>query len=575
MSSSSVDTIKERVSIEEVVGSYITLEKSGTNFKAKCPFHNERTPSFYVSPARGSYYCFGCGAKGDIFSFVQQFEGLDFPEALKLLAQKAGVELPRMNKTFNERDILYKALESACSFYESKLKENPHALEYLLKRGLTEETIKEWRIGYAPPGWRTIGAALAPHDIDERLLIRVGLLKKSDNPAKGDGVYDIFRDRVVFPIFDSSGRPVGFSGRLLGASDTGPKYLNTPETELFNKSDILYGLDKAKIAIRKKDFSILVEGQMDLLMCHQAGFANTVATSGTAFTEAHLTRLSKLSKRILMVFDSDDAGFRATEKSATLALSMGMEVKVATLPKGTDPAELILYDVSEWKNALRDSKHIVEYYVDVLVTKTAGGRTLAKEIQNHVLPLIALIPSAVEKSHYVNVIAKKTGLREEAVWDDLRTLPVRTVDTERDQAKEIKRELSHNHVVRRIAGLLFWLEASPNPILEFKPFLERITGIVGKEGVDRLYEEYKETKQELIFEAENYYDNAKNVEREIGELAVSFEEDVLRAHFVTAMVELERAEAKGDEKEVEKILQKCQDISVRLTQLQKTRAEGT
>jgi DNA primase len=344
--SSSVDQIKSKIDIVSLVGSYIKLDKAGTNFKGKCPFHNEKTPSFFVSPDRGSYYCFGCQAKGDIFTFVQEFEGLDFIGSLKILADKAGVTLEQYDRgEKTEKERLHNVLEQAVFFYEKKLSENKQALDYLFGRGVTEETLKNFRIGFAPLEWRELYEYLKERGVTEKDMFEVGLIKKPGDTAREKSPYDTFRGRIVFPISDSSGRIVGFSGRILVPDEKSPKYLNSPETSLFNKSEILFGLDKAKKDIRLKDYSILVEGQMDIVMLHQAGITNTVASSGTALTENHLVKLRRLSNRIIMAYDGDSAGFSASNRSAQIALSLGMELKIAEMPTGKDPADLAKDDV--------------------------------------------------------------------------------------------------------------------------------------------------------------------------------------------------------------------------------------
>src|SRR3989344_1240665 len=343
---SNVDTIKSRLDIVDVISGYLKLEKAGSNLKARCPFHNEKSASFFVSPTRQSYYCFGCGAKGDMFTFVEEMEGIDFRGALKTLADKAGVELKFEGKDSQmirtEKDKLYAVLDDSAQFFEEQLKKNPTAIEYLKSRGLLEETINEWKIGYAPDpalvGWRSLFAHLKKIGHNKEIIIKAGLAKDVESSSAG-GIkepYDVFRDRIIFPISDQGGRIVGFSGRALGEGT--PKYLNSPDTPLFTKSELLYGLDKAKEAIRKKDYAILVEGQIDLVLSHQCGVKNTVASSGTAFTVAHLERLKRLSTRIILAFDGDVAGEKAAYKSAALALSLGMDVKIAGLKEGKDPA---------------------------------------------------------------------------------------------------------------------------------------------------------------------------------------------------------------------------------------------
>jgi DNA primase len=573
--SSSVEKIKEKLDVQDVIGSYIKLEKAGGNFKATCPFHNEKTPSFFVSPSRGTYYCFGCGAKGDIFTFVQEFEGTDFLGSLKLLADRAGVELERTNpKERSEKERLLEVLDLATRFFEDNLKENKKAQGYLFGRGLNAETMKEWRLGYAPNEWRNLREHLKSLKVTDKEMERVGLIKKSDS-AREDGYYDVFRGRIVFPIGDPSGKIIAFSGRIFDDIPDAPKYLNTPETELFNKSETLYGFDRAKGAIRKKDYTVLVEGQMDLLMCHQGGFPNTVASSGTAFTEAHLGKLGRLSSKILFVFDSDKAGFMAANKSAVLALSLGMEVKLGELPKGTDPAELIKEDIEKWKESLRNSKHLIDFYLDDLLLQKLESRKLAKEVEKKVLPYVAMLTSAIEQSHFVSQIAKKTGIREEAVWNDLRKLPKagtaeKVLEREKSEVN-VETAKRKNYIMRRILGILFWQEGEKTKFIDTDKLRISLIGIAGDEYVAKAIAEYKNQKEEIIFEAEAYYGEDDDPTKELEELLLNFEEDILREGFVKVMNELETAERGHDEKKSKELLDICQTITQKLAELSKKR----
>ena len=415
-----IDTIKERLGIAEVVGGYVKLQKAGQSFKGRCPFHNEKTPSFFVSPLRQSYYCFGCGAKGDIFTIVQEMEGISFKEALKSLAERAGVELKgaqESREAKSEKDKLKDVVAVASEFFERKLSETPEAEKYFLSRGLEKETIREWHLGYAPAEWRALYNHLLALGYKKDLLLKAGLIKPVTGAAKEP--YDVFRDRLTFPLADQNGEAVAFSGRALG-KETEPKYLNSPETAIFAKSEILYGLDKAKSEIRKKNYTVLVEGQMDLLLSHQAGVMNTVASSGTAFTAQHLERLKRLSPRIILAFDGDKAGEAAAEKATALALSLGLEVKVAKLPEGKDPADVAKKDPEEWKNVLRKALPAPEHFLSLILEKEKDRRKALKMIEVKLLPLLTLLTSSIERSHFVALIAKKTGVKEEMVWEDLR-----------------------------------------------------------------------------------------------------------------------------------------------------------
>src|SRR3989338_9816751 len=291
---SPVDKIKERLSIEDVVSSYIKLEKAGANLKARCPFHNEKTPSFFVSPNRESYYCFGCGASGDIFTFVEEFEGLDFKGENNLLSERGGISLEiysrETKETKNDKERIYRIMEEATEFFEGNLGENEQAQEYLKSRGLEDKTIKDFRIGYAILDCRKLYEYLRSKNFTDNEIEKAGLAKKTEK-----GMYDRFRGRIIFPISDSSGRVIAFSGRIFIDDEKSAKYLNSPDTPIFSKSMVLYGLDKGKASIRKNNFSILVEGQMDLVLSHQAGYKNTVATSGTALSDSTISKENVVS----------------------------------------------------------------------------------------------------------------------------------------------------------------------------------------------------------------------------------------------------------------------------------------
>src|SRR3989338_6165753 len=305
-----VQQIKDRLSIVDVVSQYVKLERSGANLRARCPFHAERTPSFFVSPERGTYHCFGCNVGGDIFSFVEQIEGLDFKGALKVLAEKAGVPIVygRSDKREkDERDRLFELMEVATIFYVSQL--NDDVRKYLHGRSTNDATIKTFRLGWAGEGWSALADHLKNKKFSEKEMLDAGNGKRTES----GGVNDKFRNRIMFPIADSAGRVVGFSGRIFGenVSPEAPKYLNSPETPLFHKSRILYGLDKAKLSVRKHNCAVLVEGQLDLLASHHAGWGNTIAVSGTAFTPEHAALIRRMTDNLVIALAADDARIKA------------------------------------------------------------------------------------------------------------------------------------------------------------------------------------------------------------------------------------------------------------------------
>jgi DNA primase len=561
--SSSVDKIKERLSIEDVVGSYIKLERAGNNLKAKCPFHNEKTPSFFVSPDRGSYYCFGCGAKGDIFSFVQEFEGIDFIGALKILAERSGVELEKFApKSGDKKERLYTLLDAATLFLQKNLASEEIPLEYLKKRGLTDKTIKDWRIGYVRDEWRSISDHLKSKGFTDDEMLRAGMVKTENNST-----YDRFRGRIMFPIFDSAGRVIAFSGRILHDDGKSAKYLNSPQTEIFDKSKTLYGFDRAKQAIRKFDFSVLVEGQMDLLMAHQAGFANTVASSGTALTAEHLKLLKRISNRVIMSFDSDNAGAKAAERGWMLSLATGMEVKVAAIPKGFDPADLILKDKEEFKKVLKDAVHIIDFILDRAIAENPDKRKLGLAIKSRVLPYLSLLESNMEKSHYVKDISDKTGIKEDAIWEDLKNVKL---DSEYEVKSEIieTREdkvgiLKAGSVERSLAAIIALEESSSKKLINPSVLRKKIEEALGKEKYDKFSAELLKLSGELAFEAESYYGetDAEKFNKETEYLLLNLQEENLKKELADLMAEMKIAESAKESEKAISLLKRCDDVT--------------
>ena len=348
---SDVEKVKARINIADIVGQYVTLKKAGRTYTARCPFHKERTPSFHVSPERGTYKCFGCGEGGDVFSFVQKLDGIDFPTALRQLAEKAGVTLEKGNfkaKSPEEKgkeERLREVCDAAVAYFELEFRRRKDVHDYVAARGVHDVTMAHWRLGYAPATWDSLCRHLQQVGFTKDEIFDAGFAIKSEK--RPGEIFDRFRGRIIFPIFDVAGAVIGVSGRFFekvaGQKDDGTepaKYVNSPETPIFKKSRTLYGLNIARAAIRKADCILLVEGQFDLILAHQSGLPFTVALSGTALTPEHLTILSRLSKRLVLALDADDAGVRAGLKSALMALTAGFDVKVPVLPHGKDPADV-------------------------------------------------------------------------------------------------------------------------------------------------------------------------------------------------------------------------------------------
>ncbi|MEI7765162.1 MAG: DNA primase, partial [bacterium] len=554
MMNSPVQKIKERLSIEDVVSSYIKLDQAGGNLKANCPFHNEKTPSFFVSPDRGSYYCFGCGAKGDIFSFVEEFEGLDFKGALKLLAGKAGVVLEQYNtEEESEKERLYRAMEEATKFYSLNLPNNVKVIEYLKVRGLTDVSISDFKIGYARDDWRELYNYLKIKKFSDKEIELAGLAKKSEK-----GYYDRFRGRIMFPISDSSGRIIAFSGRLFvddpstssGQAVSQAKYLNSPDTPIFSKSSVLYGLDKAKESIRKNNFSILVEGQFDLVLSHQAGFKNTVATSGTALSDSTVSRenlvsnlglIRRLSGNIVLAFDADKAGLKASTRASKIALSLDMDVKVASLPEGIDPADLISKNgVNAWREAIRGSKHIIEFLMSRILKTESDGRYVGREIKEQILPYVDSINSSIEKSHFIKLISDMSQIPEEALKEDLKKVEQdsKVEKKEIEKVKDLESKMFRkDYIERKLFGIILWQKSKKEQNIEVAEVLKEFSEILKIEE-EKIFEKVRDKKEDLIFEAEVFYAEDGDLKKDVSELLDNLREEYLKEELSNKMHEM-------------------------------------
>lgn len=547
---SDVEKIKDRLNIVDVVSEYVTLTKAGKNMRGLSPFTNEKSPSFFVSPDRQLFHCFSSGKGGDMFTFIQEIEGLDFPGSLKLLADKAGIKLTFQSKDGKEKyDTLYTILDDVTNFYARTITTDKQALTYLTNRGVTPETIEEWRLGYAPDEWRKTLEYLAKKGYSEEDMKCVGLIKIADNKKK----YDTFRGRIMFPLFDVSGRVIAFSGRILKNDTDAPKYVNSPETPLFNKSEVLYGLDKAKTSIRRQDYVILVEGQMDVVMSHQTGLTNTVASSGTALTELQLNRIKRYTSRLIVAFDSDQAGFTASAKNAEIAMKHGFDVKIAPLPENSDPAELIKEDPKKYRDVLASSQHIVDFYVDRVMSVEKDARTIARRIRMEVLPLIKNVESAIERAHFLQRIAQRTGLPEEAVREDFKDLG----KVERPQSlQEVSKSCipRKDSIIRELYGVILWKGA--------QNLQKRLEESMGREKGK--LEELDLIKDQLVFEAETKYGDEKMFDVMIEDLFMNLDMEYVRDQFTTTMKALAFAEKEGDAEKSSTLLKKCQELTEKL-----------
>ncbi len=470
-----VDQIKDRVDIVDLISGYLKLQKSGINYKARCPFHNEKTASFFVSPERQIWHCFGCSAGGDVFGFVKQIEGIEFADALRILAARAGIELHRQSPEYQQyqtaKTKLYEICSLATRFFEKQLRESDtgrKALAYLRDRGLAEESIKNFRLGYAPDSWNALGEFLE-RNYESKDIFDAGLAVKKDS----GGHYDRFRSRIMFPIFDLNGQIVGFAGRVFGnlAKDAeAAKYVNTPQTAIYDKSRVLYGLDKAKLDVRRKNKCLVVEGNMDVIMSHQAGAANVVASSGTALTDGHLKIIKRYTDNLDLCFDADSAGALATDRGVDLALARGFNVGIVAIdePELKDPADYVKKYGSKWSEYSQESQPFLEFYFETAkktldITTALGKKLLAQKL----LPFLASMVNKVEQAHWVSEIALALKLKDDILFQEIAVAKPKGLEVQDEEPSQIGPPKENFNVLEE--GLLALIMKKPGLVLDIRP----------------------------------------------------------------------------------------------------------
>lgn len=566
----SVQQIKDRLSIVDVISPYVELHQAGKNMKGKSPFTSEKTPSFYVSVDRGMYYCFSSSQGGDIFTFIEKMEGVDFKGALKILAEKAGVELTKEDpKKRNERDKQYAILEMATAFFEEKLKEDSEAYAYIIARGLNKETIKKWRIGYAPGppnyGWRELREELQKKNFNDAEGVRAGLVKE---PGAGKAPYDLFRDRIMFPISDPSGRVIAFSGRILSKDTESPKYVNTPDTELFNKSEALYGYHEAKNGIRTLGFSLVVEGQFDVVLAHQVGYKNTVAVSGTALTAHHVSLLQRLSSKVVLALDSDQAGMRAAVRAAEVMLQRGVDLKVASLPAGKDPADLIKEDKEEFKKIIKQSKHVIEYLLQVIKEETNDQRAYQLRAREEILPFILMIDNHIDRDHFSGVIAEYLDTTKDAIL-----LELARIESSKDTKREPQRdtlsspleEKDHTPSARKDRVIAFLLTVATQLDEQLSDKIKAALQSVTKKDIDTLQSEVSaELMNKLNFMTEDSFlllSRRYQIE-ELQDRLVELQNILHKESLATLKKQLVSAEQQSDEERVAEVMRQINELQM-------------
>lgn len=426
MADSQVEEVKSKTDIVSIIGERIELKKAGRNWKANCPFHGEKTPSFMVNQELQIFKCFGCSEGGDVFTFLEKYDGMEFPEALKYLADRVGIKLIKQNLgKSSEKEKLFEINNQALKFYNYMLLSRPEgqkALDYLLnKRGLKIETIKEFQLGFAPENSYIINKFL----IEKKKFNLKDIETSGIGIPQGQNFYDRFNGRVIFPLMDHRGNIIGFSGRLLpwDKRETG-KYINSPETPLYHKSSVLYGLDKTRVFIKRKKTSIIVEGELDLISTYQAGIKNIVAIKGSALTSDQVRLLSRFSEKFIICLDADLAGNEAAKRALIIASNTGVEIKVATLTNYKDPDEAVRGDLDNFKKDLINAKNVWDFLIESCINKydlsTGGGKSKASR---DLVPILISIEDKIVQAHYANVVAQKLGVPLEAVSQQLLTTP--------------------------------------------------------------------------------------------------------------------------------------------------------
>ncbi|MDZ7798679.1 MAG: DNA primase [Patescibacteria group bacterium] len=480
MPDNQVEEIKQRLNISEVVSEYIKLTPAGVNYKAKCPFHDDKTPSFMVSDDKQIFHCFGCGQGGDIFTFVQEMEGVEFPEALKILAKKAGVQLRPLDPARQNKKTQQLEINKWAGAYFVKVLEDSKqaeaARDYLKKRGLEKETAEDFKLGFALDKWDDLHDFLRGRGYAEEDIFQAGLSIKKQ---KGTGHFDRFRARLMFPISDVHGNIIGFTGRLLEEKENEPKYMNTPQTLVYNKSYTLYGIDRAKMAIKENKLAVIVEGNMDVLASYQAGVKNVVASSGTALTAEQIKLLKRYTKDIAFCFDQDAAGQEATRRGLDQALGQDVNVKIIELPFGKDPDECIQKDPNLWQKAAKNPVSVMEYFFNLAEKNYDLSQVEDKKKASQLLlPLISKLFDPIEQSHYLQKLADLVHVDEEILREAINKVkekPYKTREKGENSPKnpENQKKERYQMLSERIIGLS----------LKFSEYIPLITQELEEEAI--------------------------------------------------------------------------------------------
>lgn len=581
MVDSQIQEIKDKLDILEIAKSYITnFKKSGANYFALCPFHHEKTPSFSVNPELGIFKCFGCGESGDVLTFIQKMEGVDFPQALEIAARKAGVQLKRSFSKqdskiqFEKRKIL-KINSLVADFYNYIL--NKHKLgekgrEYAKSRGINKTLIEEFNIGYAPKSYNNLLTFLKKKGYQLNNLIKWGLIVSASGKT-----YDKFRSRLIFPLIDHHGDIIGFSGRTVYKNTRAPKYLHSPQTLIFDKSKFLFGLYQGKNSIRDKDFSIFTEGQLDVISSHKTSMNNVVASLGTSLTEEQLKLASRYSDHIYFCFDNDLAGENALLRSTSMAHKLDLNVKAIFIKDSKDADELINKDKSDWVRAVKDSEPIVDHMIHRLYKRLDLSELNQKEeFSKIILPLIATIPNKIEKAHYLHRVSLILNVDEDIIKEELELIPEENVDLLRINTNKIidiiksSENIKENYLLALVLQHINFIETSlknikskyllsPNAISVLKK-LKSYTKTHKRFSIKRFLQSLKKHEVDfvqnlLLMNLDSYFENEDDFEKEIKEIFKYIRKNFLQNKIKSIKNKIELSEQSGNKKRIKSLLE--------------------
>jgi len=573
MAGSTTELIKEKLDVVDFIRGYLNLQPAGKNFKACCPFHKEKTPSFMVSPERQSWHCFGCGAHGDVFGFLMQHENLEFGEALRVLAEKTGVELRRLNPgEYKIAGLLYEINSVAMDFFKKSLQGFARGKKYLEERGLTQNTIEEFDIGWAPAEAEALSLHFLNSNYKPEDIIRAGLAVKTDRGM----LLDRFRGRIMFPIHNHLGKVVGFTGRILPQYEGEGigKYINSPESPIFNKSKLLYGFFKSKNVIKETGAAFLVEGQMDFLMSWQAGVRNAVASSGTALTSDHLHLLRRVCDELILSFDSDDAGSTAMERAIDLAESSDFNVKVVVLDDVKDPAEAVQKDPKILSEGIAHARPAMQFYFDKYLPKSGlldYSRREELRALRVVLGKLKVIASPVARNSWLNELSRRTGVAEKVLTEEMERIEVRkeVSGTANEGGENSNQDFHIKKYSRRelIGERLLGMAVARNNFSILEDFKEYLADFhkrsfeILKKGDRRSDDmDLDEIINLIILGSKDLKDEeAEQLKRELMKEFIKERKNVL-----TAMVK--RAEQEGDEAGLASALEELNKLSVQVMQ---------